>query len=110
MRIDGGAGALENEGMKETIEVTCSCCSTKLVVDVATEEILSEERPAVDHEKTFDSAMDQVRGGAQKRDDAFHKAFDKTKNLDDVLSKKFEEAKKKAAKDKSKPFNPFDMD
>jgi len=96
--------------MKDKVDVTCPCCSTMLVVDVATGEILSEERPAVDHEKTFDSAMDHVRGGEKRRDDAFAKAFDKTKNLDDVLSKKFEEAKKKAAKDESKPFNPFDMD
>jgi len=96
--------------MKDKVDVTCPCCSTKLVVDVGTGEILSEERPAVDHEKSFDSAMDEVRGGEKRRDDAFAKAFDKTKNLDDVLSKKFEEAKKKAAKDESKPFNPFDMD
>ena len=96
--------------MTDRVDVICPCCSTKLVVDVATGEILSEERPAVDHTKTFDAALDQVRGGEKRRDDAFHKAFDKTQRLDDLLSKKFEEAKKKAVKDKSKPRNPFDMD
>lgn len=96
--------------MKERVNITCPCCSTKLVVDVETEEILSVEQPVVDQTKTFDSAMDQVRGGEQRRDDAFLKAFDKTQRLDDVLGKKFEEAKKKAAQDKSKPRNPFDMD
>jgi hypothetical protein len=96
--------------MKDRVDVTCPCCSTKLVVDAATGEILAEERPAVDLTRTFDAALDQVRGGEKRRDEAFSKAFDKTRNLDDVLSKKFEEARKKAAKDKSKPFNPFDMD
>ena len=55
--------------------------------------------------------MKSVESGASRRDDAFSKAFDRTQNLDDLLQKKFEEAKKKAAKDKSdKPFNPMDMD
>jgi hypothetical protein len=96
--------------MPDRVDVTCPCCSTKLVVDVTTGEILSEERPKVDHAKSFDKALADVRGGEKRRDEAFHKAFDRTKHQDDLLSKKFEEAKKKAAKDKSKPFNPFDMD
>ena len=96
--------------MSDNLEVTCPCCETRLVVDAATGEILSEERPKVDHSKTFASALDDVRGGAKRRSDAFSKAFEKTKHLDDLLQKKFEEAKKKAAKDKSKPHNPFDLD
>ena len=96
--------------MADRVEVDCPCCSTKLVVDSATGEVLSQERPPVNHAQNFDAAMDQVRGGEKRRDDAFNKAFERTKNLDDLLGKKFEEAKKKAAKDKSKPFNPFDCD
>ena len=96
--------------MPDRVNVTCPCCATKLVADTATGEILSEIRPEPDHAKTFDTAMDEVRGGEERRSDAFDKAFEKTQNLEDLLSKKFEEAKKKAAKDKSKPFNPLDMD
>lgn len=96
--------------MPDPVDVTCPCCSTKLVVDPASGEVLSEERPAPDHAKTFDSALGAVRGGEKRRNDAFTKAFEKTRNLDDLLSKKFEEAKKKAAKDRSKPRNPFDLD
>jgi hypothetical protein len=96
--------------MTDRVNVRCPCCATKLVVDTATGEILSEERPKPDHAKTFDTAMDEVRGGEERRSDAFDKAFEKTQNLEDLLGKKFEEAKKKAAKDKSKPFNPLDMD
>lgn len=94
----------------EKVDVTCPCCSTKLVVDSVSGEILSAERPEPDHEHTFDEALDAVRSGGRRRDEAFAKAFDKTQRLDDLLSRKFEEAKKKAAKDKSKPRNPFDLD
>ena len=46
--------------MADRVELTCPCCSTKLVVDSGNGEILSEERPKLDAEKTFNSAMDQV--------------------------------------------------
>ena len=97
--------------MPDRVKVLCPCCSTRLVVDVETSEILSEERPKADHRKTFDEAMSKVQSGASRREEAFSKAFDRTRKLDELLEKKFEEAKKKAAEDKSnKPVNPMDMD
>ena len=81
------------------------------MVDQATGVILSEERPKVDHGATFDQAMQDVKSGAARREDAFSKAFERTKNLDDLLQKKFDEAKKKAASDPAKkPRNPLDFD
>jgi hypothetical protein len=96
--------------MPDRVEVLCPCCKTKLVVDAETSEILSEERPKQDSGKTFDEAVSKMRGGAKQREEAFSKAFDKTQKLDDLLNKKFEEARKKAKKDKSKPRTPFDFD
>jgi len=97
--------------MADRVELTCPCCSTKLVVDSDSGEILSEERPKLDAEKTFDSAMSQVRSAAGRREEAFSKAFDRTRKLDDLLEKKFEEARKKAEDDDSgKPVNPMDLD
>ena len=97
--------------MKDKVGVECPCCGTKLVVDVATGTILSEERPKADPAATFDQAMNVVRTGAARREDAFSKAFERTKNLDDLLEKKFEEAKRKAANEPaSKPKNPLDFD
>jgi hypothetical protein len=97
--------------MADRVETVCPCCSTKLVIDVETGEILSEERPKVDSEKSFEKAMSSVKSGSRRREEAFSKAFDKTQKLDDLLSKKFEEARKKAEKDKSeKPHRPFDFD
>lgn len=97
--------------MADRHEITCPCCHTKLTVDASSGEILAEERPPADHAKTFDDAMQSVKSGASRRAEAFSKAFDRTQNLDDLLQKKFEEAKKKAAKDDSKkPVNPMDLD
>jgi len=96
--------------MSERLAVTCPCCATKLVLDQDSGEILSEERPKVDPTVSFEKAMKEVQSGSQRREDAFSKAFERTKNLDDLLSKKFEEAKKKAAEDKSTYRNPLDAD
>ena len=96
--------------MTDRVKVVCPCCQTKLVVETVSGEILSEERPPKDLTKTFDDAVTQVRGGSQRRAEAFNKAFDRTKRLDDLLEKKFEEARKKAKDDSSKPLNPLDLD
>jgi hypothetical protein len=96
--------------MPDRVEVTCPCCKTQLVVDAETSEILSEERPKQDSNKTFEDAFSKVKGGEKTREKAFSKAYDKTRNLDDLLNKKFEEARKKAKEDKSKPKTPFDFD
>ena len=52
--------------------------------------------------------MQAVRSGVERREDAFSKAFERTKNLDDLLSKKFDEAKRKAADDATPWRNPLD--
>ncbi len=97
--------------MADRVDVTCPCCRTRLVVDATSGEVLAEERPPVDHGKTFDQALSDVRGGERKRQEAFSKAFDRTQRLDDLLSRKFEEAKKKAEKEPGgKPRGPFDLD
>jgi hypothetical protein len=95
--------------MADRVEVTCPCCETKLVVDPGTGDILSEERPKTPG-KSFEDAMGEVRSGSKRRQEAFDKAFDKTKRLDDLLEKKFEEARKKAKDEPGRPRSPFDLD
>ena len=95
--------------MADRVETTCPCCQTRLVVDTESGEILAEQRPKAGG-KSFESALQEVRGGAAQREEAFSKAFDRTKNLDNLLDKKFEEARKKAKDDGSRPVNPLDLD
>ncbi|HXV75464.1 MAG TPA: hypothetical protein VD788_04030 [Candidatus Polarisedimenticolaceae bacterium] len=97
--------------MADSIEVTCPCCATRLVVDVATGEVLSLVRPPDDHEQSFDAAMDAVHKSADRREEAFSRAFKRTQNLDDLLQKKFDEARKKAEQEPDKKHrNPLDFD
>lgn len=94
----------------DRVEVVCPCCRTRLTVEKESGEVLAEQRPKLDATKTFEDAMNKVRGGAREREDLFAKAFDRTQRQDDLLNKKFEEAKKKAKDEPGKPHNPFDMD
>ena len=96
--------------MSDDFNITCPCCATKLLLDRETGEILSEERPTRDHDKTFEDAMRDVKTGADRRAKAFSEAHKRTTNLESLLEKKFEEARKKAAKDTTKPVNPLDLD
>jgi len=96
--------------MSDRVQVVCPCCETKLVVETETGEILAEDRPKKDLTKSFEDAMTAVQSGTDRRSAAFDKAFDRTQRQDELLSKKFEEATKKAKKDKSKPRNPLDFD
>lgn len=97
--------------MADRVDIVCPCCETRLVADTETGEILSEERPKKDLGKSFSEAMNRVRSGESRREEAFSKAFERTQKLDTLLEKKFEEARKKAADDPDgKPHNPLDWD
>jgi hypothetical protein len=96
--------------MSSPLIVECPCCATKLTLDRDTGDVLAEERPRVDPTKTFEKAMNEVRAGAEKREDAFTKAAERTRRLGDLLEKKFEEASKKASKDETPFKNPLDLD
>jgi len=93
-------------------EILCPCCETRLVVDAATGVILSEERPKRMPEKTFDQALDEVRGAKDKADREFSKKMEQSKHEKEILAKKFEEAMKKAEKNKDEPPppRPFEFD
>jgi len=101
--------SLESEGK---LEVVCPCCETRLVLDAATGVILSEERPKKAPEKTFDQALSEVRGAREKADREFSKKMEQGKHEKEILAKKFEEAMKKAEKDKDAPLppRPFEFD
>jgi hypothetical protein len=97
--------------MPATLQVTCPCCGDVLTVDAVTGDVLAEARPQPKPILSFDDALGNVRGGEARRQDIFDQAFDRTRRLNDVLDRKFEEAKKKAAADPNKkPTNPFDRE
>jgi hypothetical protein len=97
--------------MPDRVDIVCPCCQTRLVADTESGEILSEERPKKDLGKSFTDAMSQVKSGESRREEAFSKAFDRTRKMDTLLEKKFEEARKKAKNEgDEKRHNPLDWD
>lgn len=96
--------------MAQMLDVLCPCCGNRMTVDASTGDVLAEERPAPKPTKTFEDAMTEVRSGTQKREEAFSKAAEKTRRLQDLLDKKFEEARKKAGDEPTRPTNIFDLD
>ena len=96
----------------ENLHVTCPCCHAKLVIDPVFGAVLSHEahvKPGatVDLENAQGILEEQKR----QREDKFADSFFQETHKEDILTKKFEEAMKKA-KDApaGKPIRDFDLD
>jgi len=94
------------------VEVTCPCCQAKLTVDPQLAVVLSHVAPpraAPDVDITDAARILQEQ--AQRREDKFRESWEAEKKKEDVLTRKFEEALKKA-KDQpvEKPLRDFDLE
>jgi hypothetical protein len=94
------------------VEVTCPCCRAKLTIDPQLAVVLSHEAPpkaAPDVDIT--DAARILEEQAQRREDKFRESWEAEKKKDEVLTRKFEEALKKA-KDQpvEKPLRDFDLE
>ena len=94
--------------MPEALDVTCPCCDTLLKVDPDTGAVVwadKKKAPA----KDFDELVDRVRSQKSALDDKFARSMAQTRNQKDILEKKFEEARRRAAENPNeRPPNPFD--
>jgi hypothetical protein len=96
----------------ENLRVTCPCCQAKLVIDSVFGAVLSHEahvRPGPDVDLTKASSI--LEEQKRQREDKFADSFFQETHKEDILTKKFEEAMKKA-KDApvEKPIRDFDLD
>ena len=97
----------------EAFEVSCPCCGAALKIDPETRVVLlhrePEKKPAIEDLHT---AVQQLKGEAERRNDIFEKSFASHLSGDKVREKKFEELLKQAKEDKSgaPPKRPFDLD
>jgi len=96
----------------ENLKVTCPCCQAKLTVDPVLGAVLAHEAPPktgpnIDLENARGILEEQRR----QREDKFADSFFQETHKEDILTKKFEEAMKKA-KDApaGKPIRDFDLD
>src|SRR5215467_16295477 len=93
------------------IEVTCPCCQSKLTVDTQLAAVLSHTPPVkAAPDVDISDAARILAEEAQRREDKFRDSWEAERNKEDVLTRKFEEALKKA-KDQpvEKPLRDFDL-
>ena len=96
----------------EPIEVICTCCQAKLVVDPELAVVLSHiapPKPVLDVD--IGDAARILAEQARKREDKFRDSWQAESKKEDVLNRKFEEALKKA-KDQptERPMRDFDLE
>ena len=90
--------------------VICPCCEATLTIDADTGALISHD------EKTkplasFDEMVKGLDKQKQVREQIFAQELSSHKDRDRILEQKFQEAMKRAEKDKDKPYvNPLDLD
>lgn len=96
--------------MPEALDVKCPCCEAQLKVDPETGAVVWAEKkkgPAQD----FDELVARVHSNRNELEDKFARSMQHNRNQRQILDKKFEEAKKRAAENPDvRPLNPFDLD
>ena len=90
--------------------IICPDCESTLVIDSQTGAVISHEEKA----KPIASFEEMVKGldkQKQVREQIFSQELSSMKDRERLLEEKFQEAMKRADKDKGKPYrNPLDMD
>jgi len=94
--------------MPEAVDVECPCCGAILKVDPETGSVVwadKKKAPA----KDFDDLVRRVQSQRSVLDEKFARSVEQTRHSKEILEKKFEEARKRAAADPTgRPPNPFD--
>jgi hypothetical protein len=90
--------------------IICPCCEAKLVIDAQTGTLLSHEEKAKPV-ASFEAMAKDLERQKQTRDQIFAQEMGSHKDRERLLEEKFQEALKRADKDKDKVYrNPLDMD
>jgi hypothetical protein len=93
------------------VEVQCPCCQAKLKVDPALAEVIAHEPPPrVAPDVNLNDADNILLKQAAAREEKFRQSWEAEKKKEDVLSRKFEEALKKAKEGPAeKPVRDVDL-
>ena len=90
--------------------IICPCCEATMMIDAQTGAILSHEEKAKPL-ASFDEMVKGLDKQKQMREQIFAQELSSMKDRDRILEEKFQEAMRRAEKDKDKPFiNPMDID
>ena len=95
--------------MAANIEVNCPSCESLLVIDRVTGEILFHKAPEKKITGSLESMVSNLETQKSEAAKRFDKQIESQKDRARILEEKFQEALKRA--DKDKPYiNPMDMD
>ena len=94
--------------MPEALDVCCPCCGAQLKIDPETGAVVwadKKKEPA----KDFDDLLHRVSSQKSVLNEKFARSVQQTRNQREILDKKFEEARRRAAENPNvRPPNPFD--
>jgi uncharacterized Zn finger protein (UPF0148 family) len=97
--------------LKSEIEVTCPCCHTALVVDTNLGRVVSHKEPERGNKPELNDAQRILAEQAAQREAVFQQSVDSEKGRGDALSKRFEEALRRANDEPiTRPARDFDLD
>ena len=95
------------------VVVICPCCGAKLTVDYALKAVIHHEPPPkpAGPAKDLKTAMEALKGEAERRRSQFQQAAEAEKDKTKVLDKRFQEALKKAKDEPiERPTRDIDLD
>ena len=90
--------------------IICPCCVATLSIDSQTGALMSHQEKSKPL-ASFDEMVKGLDKQKQQREQIFAQELSSMKDRDRILDEKFQEAMKRAEKDKDKPYvNPLDLD
>ncbi len=96
--------------MSQNFKIVCPCCESVLIIDPETGALLREERKVKREYQSLDDALQHIQAQRKEARSRLTRALEQEEHREQILEKKFEEARKKAAKDPNPPPRPFDGD
>ena len=97
--------------LKSERELACPCCGATLVIDLNLGRIISHAAPPSANRPELSQADRILADQAARREALFAQSVQDEKNKGDALSRRFEEALKKAHEEPiTKPLRGFDLD
>jgi hypothetical protein len=94
----------------DNFKIVCPCCETLLVVDPDSGAILREERAVKRQHQSLDEALGHVRAQRLEAEAKLSRAMEEARHREEILEKKFQEARRKASESDEPPPRPFDGD
>lgn len=94
--------------MPEALDVECPCCGALLKIDAETGSVVWADKKQ-EPSKSFDDLLSRVSSQKSVIQEKFARSVQQTRNQREILEKKFEEARRRAALNPNeRPPNPFD--